>query len=95
VSLERFAIMLNCKFMSFSFVYLGVPIGGNHKSVFFFEGAVRQGKKEVIQVERKTYVYGREGYTLIKLAPSSMFIFLLSIFKVPKSVNNGMIKIQQ
>ena len=62
VSLEKFAVMMNCKIMLFLFVYLGIPITRNYKSFFFFERAARQDEKEAIQVKNKSYIYGREGY---------------------------------
>jgi len=86
--------MLNCKIMSFPFVYLRVRIGGNHKRVSFRKGLLDKVKKKLSRWKgRLMYMSGR--VTLMKSALSSMFIFFLSIFKVPKSVNKEMIKIQR
>ena len=94
VSLERFAVMLNCEIMSFTFVDLGVPIGGNHKRVSFWKGLLDKLKKKLSRWKGRLMSIAR-NVTLIKSALSSMFIFILSILKVFKYVNNEMIKNQQ
>lgn len=47
VSLEKFAVMMNCKIMLFLFVYLGIPITRNYKSFFFLKGLLDKMKKKL------------------------------------------------
>jgi len=42
LSLQRFAAILNCDVMGSSFVYLGLPIDGNHKRDDFWNGVIKK-----------------------------------------------------
>jgi len=42
LSLQRFAAILNCDVMSSPFVYLGLPVGGNHKRDDFWNGVIEK-----------------------------------------------------
>jgi len=93
-SLQRYATLLNCKIMSIPFTYLGVPIGGNQYKVSFWNGLLDKVKKKLSRWKgRLMSMAGR--VTMIKSTLSSMFLFFLWLFKIPKVVNKEFIKIQQ
>jgi len=77
--------------MVIPFVYLSVPIDGNHKRVNFGKGVLDKVREKLSRWRGKSMsMAGR--VMLIKSILFSMFLFYLSIFKV---VNKEIIKIQR
>jgi len=49
LSMQRYAVMLTCRIMNISFIYLGVPICSNHKRVSFWKGVLDKAKKKLVR----------------------------------------------
>jgi len=48
--------MLNCIFMNLPFKYLGVPIGGNHNRLIFWNGLIDKVRKKLLRWKGK-FIY--------------------------------------
>lgn len=56
----RFSKILNYRTMFIPFIYLGMPIGGNHKRRALWKDMIE--KKKTSQMERKTYFVCRKSH---------------------------------
>jgi len=46
-TIHRFYKILNCCIMKIPFVYLGILVGGNHKSKYFWQGIIVKLKEKL------------------------------------------------
>lgn len=83
--LHRFATILNCSTMVIPFTYLGIPIGANPRRIATWEPLLSKLKKRLASWKSKTLSFGGK-LCLIKSVLSSMPLFLLSFYKMPKGV---------
>ena len=57
--LQRFATILNCDVMGSPFVYLGLPIGGNHKHDDFWNGVIEKVQAKLSRWKGKCLLLAR------------------------------------
>jgi len=81
----RFATILNCKVMRTPFKYLGMPVGGFHKSGEFWDEVVNRVKSRLGRWKGR-YISMTGRICLIKSILSSIPLFYLSLFKLPSTV---------
>jgi len=94
VNLQRYAVMMNCNIMKLPFKYLGVPIGGSHNRVAFWNGLVEKVRNKLSKQKGKNIsMAGR--VTLIKSVISALPLYFMSLFKAPKTVCKELIRIQR
>jgi len=80
--------------MKISFVYLGMPIGGNPRNTQFWQPVVDKVRSRLSSwIDKLISIASR--VSLIKLVVSALPLYYLTFSKVPKSVSNELIKIQR
>ena len=84
-NLEEFAKVLGCKASSLPSTYLGLPLGAPYKSSRVWEGVEKRFKKRLALCKRK-YLSKGGRQTLIKSILSSLPIYFMSLFVIPKRV---------
>jgi len=83
--LSEAAMVLNCKVGSISFVYLGLPIGGNTRHLTFWELLLNRIKSRLSSWSSKHLsLDGR--LILLKFVMSSLSVYALSFFKAPSGI---------
>ncbi|GKV49125.1 hypothetical protein SLEP1_g55890 [Rubroshorea leprosula] len=83
--LSRAAAILNCKLGIMPFKYLGVPIGDNPRRLKIWQLLVENFKKKLSQWKGRFVSMGGR-ITLINVVLSSLPLFLMSMFLIPKGV---------
>jgi len=92
--LQRFSKMLNCDTMQLPFSYLGMPIGDNPKKHYMWKDVVEKIRKKLAKWKGKHLSFA--GKTcLLKSVITSLPLFFLSFFKMPKSVEKEIKRIQR
>jgi len=92
--LKQFSNILNCKHMKIPFMYLGMPIGGNPRRSQFWQPVINKVRDRLSSWKGKLIsVAGR--VCLIKSVISALPLYYMSFFKMPKSVEKELIKIQR
>ena len=84
-NLEEFAKVLGCKASSLPSTYLGLPLGAPYKSSRVWAGVEKRFKKRLALWKRK-YLPKGGRQTLIKSILSSLPIYFMSLFVIPKRV---------
>ena len=84
-NLEEFAKVLGCKASSLPSTYLGLPLGAPYKSSRVWAGVEKRFKKRLALCKRK-YLSKGGRQTLIKSILSSLPIYFMSLFVIPKRV---------
>lgn len=79
--LHRYALFLNCSYMDFPFVYLGVPIGANPRRKSVWSKVLEKCRKKLSVWRQKTLSLGGR-VTFINLVFSSIPLFFLSFLKI-------------
>lgn len=79
--LERYATYLNCRILSFLFVYLGTPIGDNPRKKEMWDPIIAKFKKRLASWKHKHLSFAG-SICLIKSIVTSLPLFYLSFFKV-------------
>lgn len=92
--LQRLALLLNCKTMEVSFVYLGMPVGANPRKKALWEPLIKRLEKKLASLKSKTISFGGK-ICLLRSVLSSIPLFYLSFFKLPKGVSLLCKKIQK
>ncbi|GKV34438.1 hypothetical protein SLEP1_g42813 [Rubroshorea leprosula] len=82
---NKMAFKLCCKEGEFPFKYLGIPIGGNHKRVAMWQPMVDSFKKKLTTWKGQFLSLGGR-ITLINSVLSSLPVFLMSVYLIPKGV---------
>ena len=92
--LKQFSNILNCKHMKIPFMYLGMPIGGNPRKSQFWQPVINKVRNRLSSWKGKLIsVAGRVCF--IKSVISALPLYYMSFFKMPKSVEKELIKIQR
>lgn len=82
---DRYSNILNCKVLSFLFVYLGIPIGANTRKVESWEPIISKFKKKLASWKHRHFFFSKR-ICHINLVLSSLPLFYMSFFKIPKGV---------
>ena len=94
IMIQHFVEILNCGVMVTPFLYLGLSVGGCHKRRAFWDGMVGIMNKSLSRWKgRFLSLVGR--ICLKNLILSSIPLFYLSLFKMPETVTNELVKIQR
>ena len=81
--IQDFFTVLNCRFMAFPFVYLGVPVRGNPRRRALWQPILLKLRKKLSSWKKKTLSFGGRA-CLLKSVLSTLPLFFLSFLKVPK-----------
>ncbi|XP_057443259.1 uncharacterized protein LOC130735191 [Lotus japonicus] len=81
---RRMAAILHCRISKFPLVYLGIPLGGNPKSLRFWDSIILKIKKRLSKWKQKLLTFGGR-LCLIKSNLSSLPLYFFS-FKAPAGV---------
>ena len=92
--IERFSLILNCNTMTIPFTYLGVLARGNHRKIYFWQVMLRKLRKR-LAIWKGRHISFAGRVTLIKSVISVIPLYFISIFKIPQSVLNTIVKIQR
>ena len=84
-AIERCANVLNCKVLTLPFIYLGLLIGANHRRVETWQPIIQKFTKKLSLWKHKNVSFGGR-ICLINSVFSSLPLFYLSFFKMPKEV---------
>lgn len=93
-TVEKYASMLNCKILTLQFSYQGLPIGANRRKVEMWHPIIRKFEKRLALWKHK-HIYFVGWVCLINLVLSSLPLFFLSFFKIPKEVCSKLVGIQR
>ncbi|GKV27402.1 hypothetical protein SLEP1_g36575 [Rubroshorea leprosula] len=91
---EKTAWSLNCRRGPLPFKYLGIPIGGNHRRLTFWRPLIQGFKNRLASWKGKLLSLGGR-ITLVNSVLSSLLVFFMSFFFVPKGVINELEKIRR
>ncbi|RVX19756.1 LINE-1 reverse transcriptase-like [Vitis vinifera] len=92
--IEELAVELGCKVGVLPTVYLGLPLGAHHKAVSIWDGVEERMRKRLAQWKRH-YISKGGRIILIKCAMASLPIYIMSLFRMPKSVVRRLEKLQR
>ncbi|RVW99255.1 putative ribonuclease H protein [Vitis vinifera] len=92
--MEELAAELGCKLGALPAVYLGLPLGANHKNASSWDGVEERMRRRLAQWKRQ-YISKGGRMTLIKSTLVSIPIYLLSLIRIPKVVAKRIEKIQR
>ncbi|RVW50024.1 Retrovirus-related Pol polyprotein from transposon RE1 [Vitis vinifera] len=92
--MEELAAELGCKLGALPAVYLGLPLGANHKNASSWDGVEERMRRRLAQWKRQ-YISKGGRITLIKSTLASIPIYLLSLIRIPKVVAKRIEKIQR
>ncbi|XP_028246783.1 uncharacterized protein LOC114424118 [Glycine soja] len=85
---------LNCRLFSFPFTYLGVPIGTNPRYCHMWDPIITKCERKLAKWKQRHLLFGGR-VTLIKSVLTSIPIYFFSFFKVPKKVQDKLVRIQR
>ena len=88
-NVEQLAHELGCKVGALPSTYLGLPLGARHHAVCVWEGVEERFQKRLASWKRQ-YISKGGKLTLIRSTLSNLPIYLLSLFRLPKSVKGGL-----
>ncbi|GKV24214.1 hypothetical protein SLEP1_g33851 [Rubroshorea leprosula] len=92
--IEKMAYKLCCKVGEFPMKYLGIPIGGNHRKLAMWQPLVDSFKRKLASWKgRHLSLAGR--VTLINSVLSSLLVFLMSVYLIPKGILKSIDKIHR
>ena len=91
--LNNFAQLLHCKIGTFPFSYLGLPLGGNVSRMCLWEPIIERMKKKLASWKGGLLSMGGR-LTLIKASLSSLPLYFMSLFPIPKGIMAKIITIQ-
>lgn len=83
---------LQCKEGSIPFTYLGLPIGANPSRLQFWDPIIEKISKKLASWKGKLLSIGGR-ITLIKSSISSLPLYFMSLFPIPKGVIDKMVRI--
>ena len=92
--LNSLASSLLCKTAKFPFTYLGLPIGGNMSRIEMWNPIIESLNKKLASWKGNLLSIGGR-LTLIKASLSSLPIYYMSLFPIPKGVAQKIIAIQR
>ncbi|GKU89787.1 hypothetical protein SLEP1_g3881 [Rubroshorea leprosula] len=89
---ERMAYRLCCKEGDLPFKYLGTPVGGNHRRIAMWQPLVNSFKKKLASWNGQNLSLGGR-ITLLNSVLSSLPMYLMSAYKIPKGIFSSLDKI--
>ncbi|KAK7255667.1 hypothetical protein RIF29_29084 [Crotalaria pallida] len=92
--MEEASILLHCKVRELPFLYLGLPIAANARSVDCWAKVIQLFQKRLSSWKCKHLSLGAR-ITLINSVLSSLPVYYLSFFSLSKKVNDILIKLQR
>ena len=92
-NVETLAIELGCGIGSLPTTYLGLPLGAPHKSVGAWDSIEKRFRKRLTSWKRQ-YISKSGRLTLIQSTLSSLPIYFLSLFRIPRLVCARLEKLQ-
>ena len=84
---------LNCTLLSIPFTYLGIPIGANPRRTQMWNYIVHKYERKLAKWKQRYISWGGR-VTIIKGALTSIPIYFLSFFRIPKTVVERLKRIQ-
>ena len=91
-NVEQLAHELGCKVGALPSTYIGLPLGARHHAVCVWEGVGERFQKRLASW-KKQYISKGGKLTLIRSTLSNLPIYLLSLFRLPKSVKGWLERI--
>ncbi|GKV48452.1 hypothetical protein SLEP1_g55265 [Rubroshorea leprosula] len=91
---ERMAYRLCCKAGDLPFKYLGTPVGGNHRRIAMWQPLVNSFKKKLASWKGQNLSLGGR-ITLLNSMLSSLPVYLMSAYKIPKGILFSLDKIRR
>ncbi|KAL2993247.1 hypothetical protein AAZX31_10G099100 [Glycine max] len=85
---------LNCSQLSFPFVYLGIPIGANPMRDHMWEPIINKCERALAKWKQRHLSFGGR-VTLIQSVLTSIPIYFLSFFRIPKKVLDKLVRVQR
>ncbi|GKV37508.1 hypothetical protein SLEP1_g45534 [Rubroshorea leprosula] len=91
---ERMACRLCCKEGELPFKYLGIPVGGNHRKLALWKPLLESFKKKLASWKGQNLSLGGR-ITLLNSVLSSLPVYLMSAYKIPKGTLYSLDKIRR
>lgn len=91
--LKETANTLLCKVGKLPFPYLGLPIGGNYSRLEIWDRIIKRVSKKLAMLKGKMLSIGGR-LTLIKASITSLPLYFMSIFPIPKGIVEKIYKLQ-
>ncbi|KAK3220388.1 hypothetical protein Dsin_014358 [Dipteronia sinensis] len=93
-SVDRWAELLRCKTASLSIMFLGLPLGGNPKSIRLWEPMLEKVRARLAPWKLR-FISKAGRLVLIKSLLANLPTYFLSVFKIPKAVAMAIEKMQR
>ena len=93
-NVEEVALEFGCKVSKLPSSYLGLPLGARFKEVATWDG-VKERLRKRLSLWKKQYISKGGRMTLIRSTLSSMPIYCMSLFQMPRSVSLRLERIQR
>ena len=84
-NVEDLALEFGCKVSTFPSSYLGLPLGARFKEVAIWD-RVEERLRKRLSIWKRQYISKKVRLNLIRSTLSSMSIYCMSLFYMPKSV---------
>ncbi|RVX03347.1 Transposon TX1 uncharacterized 149 kDa protein [Vitis vinifera] len=94
LNIEGLALELGCKVGGIPSSYLGMPLGAAFNSLAVWDGVEERFRRRLVMWKRQ-YISKGGRLTLIRSTMSSMPIYLMSLFHLPRKVRLRLEKIQR
>ncbi|GKV44307.1 hypothetical protein SLEP1_g51499 [Rubroshorea leprosula] len=91
---EKMAYRLYCKRKDLPFKYLGIPIGGNHRRIAMWHNLMESVKKKLAPWKGRYLSFGGR-ITIVNSVLSSLPVFLMSVYLLPKGIIHFIDKIRK
>ena len=92
--IEEMVVELGCRVGSLPTIYLGLPLGAQHKAISMWDG-VEERMRRRLALWKRQYISKGGRITLIKSTLASISIYQLSLFRMPKIVAKRLEKVQR
>ena len=93
-NVEEVALEFGCKVSRLPSTYLGLPLGARFKEVATWDGVEERLRKR-LSIWKRQYISKGGRMTLIRSTLSSMPIYCMSLFQMPRSVSLRLERIQR
>ena len=93
-NVEELALEFDCKFSTLLSSYLGLPLGAHFKEVAVWDGVEERLRKRLL-IWKRQYISKGSRLTLIRSTLSSMPIYHMFLFYMPRSVSLRLEQIQR
>ena len=85
---------LNCQLLVLPFNYLGIPIGANPRRCTMWDPIINKCERKLAKWKQRNISFGGR-VTLIQSVLTSIPIYLFSFFRVPKLVEDKLVRLQR